>query len=48
MKDREMRERIVGIGLEPVGSTPEEFRKLVIADVKRFAELVKLAGVEPE
>jgi tripartite-type tricarboxylate transporter receptor subunit TctC len=48
MKDSQMRERIVGIGLEPVGSTPEAFRKLVMDNIKRFAELVKLAGVEPE
>jgi tripartite-type tricarboxylate transporter receptor subunit TctC len=48
MKDSQMRERIVAIGLEPVGSTPEAFRKLVMDNIKRFAELVKLAGVEPE
>ncbi len=47
-QDQQMRERIVAIGLEPVGSSPEEFRKLVASDIKRFAELVKIAGVEPE
>jgi tripartite-type tricarboxylate transporter receptor subunit TctC len=44
----QVRERIVTIGLEPVGGTPEAFRQLVVAHLKRFAELVKLAGVEPE
>jgi tripartite-type tricarboxylate transporter receptor subunit TctC len=47
-QDVQFRQRIVAVGLEPIGSTPEEFRKLVIANIKRFAELVKLAGVEPE
>jgi tripartite-type tricarboxylate transporter receptor subunit TctC len=47
-QDAPFRQRIVAVGLEPVGSSPEEFRKLVIANIKRFAELVKLAGVEPE
>ena len=47
-KDPQMRERIVTIGLEPVGGTPEDYRKLVVSNIKRFAELVKLAGVEPE
>ena len=47
-KDPQLRERIVTIGLEPIGSTPEEFRKLVVSNIKRFRELVKLAGVEPE
>jgi len=47
-KDTQMRERIVTIGLEPKGSSPEAYRKLVVSNIKRFAELVKLAGVEPE
>ena len=42
------RERIVAIELEPIGSTPDEYRKLIVSNIKRFAELVKLAGVEPE
>lgn len=48
MKNPRTRERIVAIGLEPIGSTPDEYRKLVLNNIKRFAELVKLAGVEPE
>jgi len=47
-KDPQLRQRIEAVGLDPIGSTPEEFRKLVVANIKRFAELVKLAGVEPE
>jgi tripartite-type tricarboxylate transporter receptor subunit TctC len=47
-QDAQFRQRIVAVGLEPVGSSPEEFRKLVITNIKRFAELVKLAGIEPE
>ena len=48
VKSPQTQERIVAIGLEPVGSAPEAFRKLYAANIKRFAELVKLAGVEPE
>lgn len=48
LKDRQTRERIVAIGLEPVGGTPEAFRQLVVSNIGRFRELVKLAGVEPE
>jgi tripartite-type tricarboxylate transporter receptor subunit TctC len=47
-QDAQFRNRITAVGLDPIGSSPEEFRKLVIANIKRFAELVKLAGVEPE
>ena len=44
----QVRERIVSIGLEPVGGTPDAFRQLIVSNIKRFAELVKLAGVESE
>ena len=47
-KNPPMRQRIEAVRLAPIGGAPEEFRKLVISNIKRFAELVKLAGVEPE
>ena len=47
-KDPQLRERVVAIGLEPVGGTPDAFRQLIVSNIKRFRELVKLAGVEPE
>ena len=37
-----------GIGLRPPGNTPAEFRAFLEDQFKRFAEMVKLAGVEPE
>ena len=46
--DQAFRRRIEAVGLEPIGSTPEEYRKLIHAHIKRFAELVTIAGVEPE
>ncbi len=37
----EIRERILADGSEPVGSTPEEFRKYLIADAAKWAKLIK-------
>jgi tripartite-type tricarboxylate transporter receptor subunit TctC len=48
LKDTQTRERIVAIGLAPIGGTPEAYRQLVVSNIKRFAELVKLVGIEPE
>ena len=48
LSDPGIRDRITAIGLEPVGSNPEDYRQLVLSNIKRFAELVKLAGVEAE
>jgi tripartite-type tricarboxylate transporter receptor subunit TctC len=47
-KDPQFRKRIEAVGLEPIGSSPAEFRKLVISNIKRFGDLVKIAGIEPE
>jgi tripartite-type tricarboxylate transporter receptor subunit TctC len=47
-QDGAFRQRIEAVGLEPIGSTPEAFRKLVISNIKRFGELVRIAGIEPE
>jgi tripartite-type tricarboxylate transporter receptor subunit TctC len=43
-----VRERLTTLQLEPVGSSPAEFRAYLNDELKRFAEMVKLAGIEPE
>lgn len=43
-----VRERLVALGLEPVGSGSAEFRLFVGAEKQKYAELVRLAGIEPE
>jgi len=42
----EVRERILADGSEPVGSTPEEFRRFMIADLAKWARLVKESGAK--
>jgi tripartite-type tricarboxylate transporter receptor subunit TctC len=42
----EMRERIVADGSEPVGNTPEEFRRFMRADLDKWAKLVKESGAK--
>jgi tripartite-type tricarboxylate transporter receptor subunit TctC len=46
--DAQVRERLHGLQLEPVGNSPAEFRAFLEDQFKRFAEMVKLAGVVPE
>lgn len=48
LKAPAVRESLASIGMEPVGSTPAEFRVFVQRSIKRYAELVKLAGIRPE
>ena len=42
----DVREIIAGDGAEPVGNTPEEFRKFLDADVAKWAKLVKESGAK--
>jgi tripartite-type tricarboxylate transporter receptor subunit TctC len=42
----DVRERILADGSEPVGSTPEEFRQFMLADVAKWAKLVKESGAK--
>ncbi len=44
----EVRERIVADGSEPVGSSPEEFRQFMLADLAKWAKVVKESGIKPE
>ena len=48
LKAPQVRERLASLQLEPVGNSPSEFRAFLDDQLKRFAEMVKLAGVEPE
>ncbi len=42
------RERLATFGFEPSALPPAEFRTFVDNSIKRFGELVRLAGIEPE
>jgi tripartite-type tricarboxylate transporter receptor subunit TctC len=44
----DVRERVAKLGLHPVGSSSKEFTPFLADAVKRFAEMVRLAGVQPE
>jgi tripartite-type tricarboxylate transporter receptor subunit TctC len=44
----QVRERFVKLDLNPIGGTSAEFRALITGGVKRFAEVARIAGIEPE
>jgi tripartite-type tricarboxylate transporter receptor subunit TctC len=43
-----VRERLIGLGVLPLGSAPTEFRPFVAAQVKIVADIVRTAGIEPQ
>ena len=44
----DVKERFVGQGLTPVGSTPEQMSALIKAESLQYAKLVKQIGLEPQ
>lgn len=44
----EMSERLVQLGVDPMGGTPEEFAKLIRAETARFGKAVKDSGAKLE
>jgi tripartite-type tricarboxylate transporter receptor subunit TctC len=40
-----MRERLVELGYEPVGNTPEEFAALIRTEIGQWARIIRLAGI---
>lgn len=48
LADPTVRERLGALGLDPVGNSPPEFKAQVESQIKAYAEMVRLAGIQPE
>ena len=48
LKPREVRDHFKELGIEPVGSTPEEFAAHIRAETVKWTKVVKAAGIQPE
>jgi tripartite-type tricarboxylate transporter receptor subunit TctC len=44
----QFRDRLSALGADPVGNSPAEFKAFVNAEIKRYAEMIRLAKIEPE
>ena len=42
------RERFAALNLEPVGSSPEAFAQFLKDDIRKYAEIAKKAGIQPQ
>jgi tripartite-type tricarboxylate transporter receptor subunit TctC len=47
-RSSDTKQRLVEQGADPVGNTPEEFTKLLRAEVVKYAEIVRISGAKPE
>ena len=44
----DIKERLLGDGADPVGSTPEEFTRFIRAETEKWAKVARDAGINPE
>lgn len=42
------RERFNALNLDPIGGTPEQFAEFLKTDLKKYADIAKKAGIQPE
>jgi len=47
LADPEMQKKFAGMGLDRVGSTPEEMRAAIANDIPKWAKVIKDAGIKP-
>ena len=43
-----IKEKLTPLGIEPVGTTPEQFMDFIKAELVRYAKLAKDANIKPE
>ncbi len=48
VSDKSTQDKLLAAGIEPESSTPDELRVFVQSEIKKWAEIVKTAGIEPE
>ena len=48
MREPETNKRLIGLGSTPIGSDPEPFRKFMLADMAKWADVVKKSGAKAD
>ena len=47
LKEPATRAKLIDLGLEPLGSTPQEFDRFFQSEIRRWKELVQISGATP-
>ena len=48
LRPAHVKERFAGLGFEIVGSSPEEYQRITVAESERLGRLIKGAGIKPQ
>jgi tripartite-type tricarboxylate transporter receptor subunit TctC len=48
LRSEEVRTKLQGLGLDPMGNTPEEFERMIAAESRKWSDIVQKAGIKPQ
>jgi tripartite-type tricarboxylate transporter receptor subunit TctC len=48
LADPQMKERMIGLGSEPMPLSPAAFKRLLIDDTEKWAKVIRAANIKPE
>lgn len=48
LKEPEVSEKLVGLGMTPVGGTPEQFGAFIRADIEKWGKLIRARGIKAD
>jgi tripartite-type tricarboxylate transporter receptor subunit TctC len=48
LADKTVQDALLAAGIEPLASTPDQLRAFVVSETRKWADIVKAAGIEPE
>jgi tripartite-type tricarboxylate transporter receptor subunit TctC len=43
-----LRERLLGLGADPAGNTPEQYAAFIRNEIDKWAKVIKAAGIKSE
>ncbi len=48
LRDTDMKERLLGLGAEPIGNKPEEFRAYIRDEINKWTKVIRTVGIKEE
>lgn len=48
LRDADMKERLLGLGAEPIGNKPEEFRAHIRDEINKWTKVIRTVGIKEE
>ena len=48
LKQPEVAEKLIGLGMNPVGGTPEQFGSFIRADIDKWTKLIQARHIKPD